>query len=63
MLYYSQTERGDIINFLSNLFFITLLLYIFIIVFTLYYLFEKFFMQNQQGSKLKLKQKLYEEEI
>lgn len=59
MLYYSQTERGDIINFLSNLFFITLLLYIFIIVFTLYYLFEKFFMQNQQGSKLKLKQKLY----
>lgn len=59
MLYYSQTERGDIIEILTNLFFITFLLYIFIIAFTFYYLFEMFFMQNQQGSKLKLKQKLY----
>lgn len=59
MLYYSQTERGDTIEILTNLFFVTFLLYIFIIAFTFYYLFEMFFMQNQQGSKLKLKQKLY----
>lgn len=59
MLYYSQTERGDTIEILTNLFFVTFLFYIFIIAFTFYYLFEMFFMQNQQGSKLKLKQKLY----
>ena len=46
------------INFLVNLFFGTFLFYIFIILFTLYYFFELIFMQNQQGSKLKLKQKL-----
>ena len=49
------SKGGDIISRLIDLFFITVIIYLFITLYSLYTFFDIIFFHNKQGSKLKIK--------
>lgn len=62
MLYYNQKfyKEGDFIqNYLIHIFFISFIINIFIVIYSIYSEINFIFWQNLQGSKLKIKKKQF----